>query len=401
MKKVLISLLVLTLLVASALSSCEWLKAEEPHECESLCTECGGCLNRECEDSACAEKCEGHFISPPHEQSKICSECGGCLDNTCSEHANQEKCKGHHKCESLCEDCGGCFNDECAEEACADKCACHYRRSLCFECGGCIYTVCTEVTCIQKCSCAKYVNVENEIVDVLLKYLQTFNAEYYITPWTTEKKISKIKDGSMHPLLVTFDSVNTYYISVYFSGEHEIPDTSYLLGECFCVDDYVWVRFDNFEDIKRTYNNRDILAIFAIREINSVSNISSADADVPEFIAYEMIYRNISKNDYIHPKNLSTESFVYLVESNADTVYYNPGSHLKYFYYMDCILFNNEYHLIFPNDLEYLKYEFGEYYDELIAIADTESYSEIYANGNEVFYTIIKINDFAELLKGE
>ena len=371
MKKVIISLLILTLLMASALSSCEWLNTEEPHECESLCAECGDCLNGECEDSACAEKCEGHI--PPH------------------------------KCEHLCEECGGCLDAECKEDSCTEKCSCHNKDTLCPECGGCIDTdFCTYEGCNVKCSCPRYVNVEKEIVDVLLEHIYTVDSQYSITPWTTEKKISKVKDGSMQPLLVTFDSVNTYYIGVYSSGEHEIPDYFYFLGECFCVDDYVWVRFDKFEDIKRTYNNRDILAIFAIREVSSVSDIRSSDADVPEFVVYEMLYRNISKDDEIHPKKLSAESFVYLVESNEDTVYYTSDSFLEYLLYMNCILFNDEYYLIYPTfDLEYFQCEFGEYYDELIAIADTESYSKINSSGKEVFYTIIKVGDFAEVIKGE
>ena len=368
MKKVIVSLLVLTLIMASALSSCEWFKTEDPHECESLCAECGGCLNRECEDSACAEKCEGHI--PPH------------------------------KCEHACEECGGCLDAECKEDSCTEKCSCHNRDTLCPECGGCVYTGCKEKICLNKCSCPKCVNVDEEILKVLIKHLENIYVDYYLIPWDTEKQIKEIQ-GGMTPLLVTFDSVNTYYIGVYFSGEHHLPDYPYESGDYCCINHYVWVRFDSFEEIERTYNNRDIFTIFAIREVSSVSDIRSSDADVPEFVVYEMLYYHISRDDEIQPPTLTEKSFIYLVDGNADIVYYHSRSYLKHFYYMNCILFNDEYYLIYPHDLEYLKYEFGEYYDELIAIADTESYSEIYANGNEVFYTIIKIGDFAELLKGE
>ena len=33
------------------------------HECESICTECGKCLDAECGETACAEKCEGHTVT--------------------------------------------------------------------------------------------------------------------------------------------------------------------------------------------------------------------------------------------------------------------------------------------------------------------------------------------------
>ena len=35
-----------------------------PHVCESICPECGKCLDAECAEAACAEKCEGHVVEP-------------------------------------------------------------------------------------------------------------------------------------------------------------------------------------------------------------------------------------------------------------------------------------------------------------------------------------------------
>ncbi len=35
-----------------------------PHECESICPECGKCLDAECAEAACAEKCQGHVVEP-------------------------------------------------------------------------------------------------------------------------------------------------------------------------------------------------------------------------------------------------------------------------------------------------------------------------------------------------
>ena len=35
------------------------------HTCESVCADCGKCTNGECEESACAEKCEGHPVVDP------------------------------------------------------------------------------------------------------------------------------------------------------------------------------------------------------------------------------------------------------------------------------------------------------------------------------------------------
>ena len=64
--------------------------AEEKHECGHACPECGKCLDEECTDPVCADKCEGHV----HE----------------------------HVCEEECPVCGKCLNLACEEEVCAEKC---------------------------------------------------------------------------------------------------------------------------------------------------------------------------------------------------------------------------------------------------------------------------------------
>ena len=59
------------------------------HKCESVCVQCGLCLDAECTESACANKCGGHV----------------------------------HNCEDLCEVCAKCTSD-CTDEVCAAKCDC-------------------------------------------------------------------------------------------------------------------------------------------------------------------------------------------------------------------------------------------------------------------------------------
>ena len=66
------------------------------HTCESVCPECGKCLDATCTEPACTEKCEGHSVTPPaHTCESVCPECGKCLDATCTEPACTEKCEGH------------------------------------------------------------------------------------------------------------------------------------------------------------------------------------------------------------------------------------------------------------------------------------------------------------------
>ena len=93
---------------------------EAPHFCESKCEKCGKCLDAECAEENCAEKCEGHA----HECEHVCATCGKCQNTECAEEVCAEKC-ACHECESVCEHCGGCTNAECAQAACTTKCPGH------------------------------------------------------------------------------------------------------------------------------------------------------------------------------------------------------------------------------------------------------------------------------------
>ena len=104
--------------------------AADVHSCESVCPECGKCLDKTCTDDVCSEKCEGHVVTPTHTCEHVCSECGKCLDKTCTESACANKCEGHvveppHSCEHVCSECGKCLDKTCTESACAEKCQGH------------------------------------------------------------------------------------------------------------------------------------------------------------------------------------------------------------------------------------------------------------------------------------
>ena len=108
----------------------------EAHVCESVCSECGYCLDADCTDAACATKCQGHKtpdedpVDPAHKCEHVCETCGLCLDADCTDAACASKCQGHevapaHKCESVCEECGKCTDADCTESVCAEKCEGH------------------------------------------------------------------------------------------------------------------------------------------------------------------------------------------------------------------------------------------------------------------------------------
>ena len=95
-----------------------------PHICECVCKECGKCLDAECREADCLDKCAGH-----HKCETICDKCGKCADLECTEEVCADKCQGHApahtECESVCPECGKCTDAECEEEVCLDKCLCN------------------------------------------------------------------------------------------------------------------------------------------------------------------------------------------------------------------------------------------------------------------------------------
>ena len=102
--------------------------------------------------------------------------------------------------------------------------------------------------------------------------------------------------------MVTFDSVSTYYIGVYFSGEHHLADYPYESGDYCCINHYVWVRFDSFEEIEREFNtlvnneenlriSREILDI-----LRSSTTANSAEDDEEENEVIERVKNPFFRN---------------------------------------------------------------------------------------------------------
>lgn len=159
-KIVAVMLLVFVLALSFVLTAC----VTDEHQCTSKCPECGKCLNKECTQEACKEKCPGHDETPGHVCGHKCPTCGKCTDATCTDPVCADKCPGHeptppaHECTSKCPVCGKCTNKDCTEEVCKDKCQGHENdqhkcQHVCATCGGCYNETCTDPICATKCDC--------------------------------------------------------------------------------------------------------------------------------------------------------------------------------------------------------------------------------------------------------
>lgn len=171
-KIVAVMLLVFVLALSFVLTAC----VTDEHQCTSKCPVCGKCLNKECTQEACKEKCPGHEEKPEHVCGHKCPTCGKCTDTTCTDPVCADKCPGHeptppaHECTSKCPICGKCTNKDCTEEVCKDKCQGHHPdtcQHVCATCGGCYNETCTDPICATKCDCVSGLENAKEYVRTL------------------------------------------------------------------------------------------------------------------------------------------------------------------------------------------------------------------------------------------
>ena len=145
MRKIVSILCALILLIGcfSVLSACQ-----PTHTCQSVCQDCGKCLNVNCVEKACAIKCPGHHVCE-----SLCPTCNKCTDADCVETVCAYKCVGHYVCRKPCPICGKCThltNDIEDVEKCQGHDTCY---GPCAKCGACNRVDCKIIHNVDPCSC--------------------------------------------------------------------------------------------------------------------------------------------------------------------------------------------------------------------------------------------------------
>ena len=262
-KIVAVMLLVFVLALSFVLTAC----VTDEHQCTSKCPECGKCLNKECTQEACKEKCPGHEEKPEHVCGHKCPTCGKCTDTTCTDPVCADKCPGHeptppaHECTSKCPVCGKCTNKDCTEEACKDKCPGHdgdkhVCQHVCPICEGCMDLTCTDPVCEIKCDCVvsdaralanaltfvktQYQEVITTTKDYTLPAVQPING--YEADRVTAKKYdvaitwTLTKISGLDVVTLTLDEAkNLYNVTVTYGPETNAQETTYTISATFTI----------------------------------------------------------------------------------------------------------------------------------------------------------------------
>ena len=260
-KIVAVMLLVFVLALSFVLTAC----VTDEHQCTSKCPECGKCLNKECTQEACKEKCPGHEEKPEHVCGHKCPTCGKCTDTTCTDPVCADKCPGHeptppaHECTSKCPVCGKCTNKDCTEEVCKDKCQGHHPDTCpekCPVCDGCTDDECTNPACEIKCDCVvndkralanaltfvktQYQDVITTTKDYTLPAVQPING-YEADRVTTKKYDVAItwtltKISGLDVVTLTLDETkNLYNVTVTYGPETNAQETTYKISATFTI----------------------------------------------------------------------------------------------------------------------------------------------------------------------
>lgn len=239
---------------------------------------------------------------------------------------------------------------------------------------------------------------QDALVCSLIEYLQDLFVSHDMPGTSTATKIDEIKNGKQ-ALHVAFNKSECYFVCAYYNYGHNDEAKDYC-----CVTDYTWVKFNDANEISEKYNDLSFIVGFQINKASSVTDIINKDAKVPSiqhFQEYVPDFNNgLNSNDAIS----FDVSYIYLNSTSDITMYHSTLAYDNVLKTFPCVFINGQYYIsvelytVYPdgsrsnNDIIG---DFGVYYDALVTIMDTTSYSLIDEKERTMFYGIIGINDFS------
>ena len=245
---------------------------------------------------------------------------------------------------------------------------------------------------------------DDELVKVLKKQLKNALMHYDISATSPERQMDDIKNGDQ-ALLVDFRASSIYYVCAYSGSGHDE-----LEGPYCCVNDYVWVKYDNIEDVREIYKDKKIAASFQMNIAPLVRDIISGEEGTVNIENFTQFEARFEDGVMVNEPIVFEEIFIYINSSDEKNIYH---SLLPYHntYKIPCVYFDGKYYVsqflyhanaggeIFESEgLENLKTLVGKYYDGIIEVMDTETYRITYENGTFAVYGIVEIGDFVNCI---
>lgn len=239
------------------------------------------------------------------------------------------------------------------------------------------------------------------LVCALIEYLQDLLVEYDLPDTSTAIKIDEIKNGKQ-ALHVGFDDSRYYFVCAYYDNTHEDETIDYC-----CATNYTWVKFEDPKEIGEKHKDLSFVVAFQINKASFVADILTKDAVVPNIEHFQEYFTNFNNGLNTNGAITFDTNFIYLNSSNYKDVYHSMSAYDNVLKTLPCICLNKRYYItkelytIYADgtrsDSNVIS-DLGKYYDTLVNIMDTTSYSVTDENGRTTFYGLIEINDFSNCI---
>ena len=247
----------------------------------------------------------------------------------------------------------------------------------------------------------------SKLIETLVDYLKKYWIISDPTPTPLADYIDAMKNGEQ-PIHVTFDTSNYYFVSGYCTLEHEDEARMYC-----CPEKYVWVKYDDASQIQEYYNEQKCVVTFQMNKSLKVENLLSKDADVSEWEHFQIYEPTFADGTDTATPITFEESFIYPFTTEQAVIYYTVDIYSHEELTIPCVCLEGEYYVSFWLDSitegetfhpeeslsqASILYDFGEYYDIIVDLMDTETYRVTNEQGYTHCYGLISIEDFVDIL---
>ncbi|MBQ7336633.1 MAG: hypothetical protein IJW92_09205 [Clostridia bacterium] len=251
------------------------------------------------------------------------------------------------------------------------------------------------------------VPLDDSLVSALRDYLKNLFTEYdLLASDSFEDKLTSIKQGKL-PIHVVLDSSNYYYACAYYMENPEQHPESSCLFYC-CVDDYIWVGFENEQQIPDSYQGNEFVVAFQINLTSLCQNILEEENSNITSEHFQIYETEFTDGFNTAPPLSVSDAYVYLASAKQNPLYFCNRHTLHKYSSFSCIQLDGQWYIPMRIATEYadgdlhevsLASNFGVYYDDLTSIMITGQYSTTAENGNTYHYGLFKLEDIANLMK--
>ena len=144
------------------------------------------------------------------------------------------------------------------------------------ECTACGYIIDVSIPIAIEKNDDGTIKLRDELVLALSDYFGNYLNEYYMISLSFADKLDRCKND-FAPLLVKFGD-KCYYVAAYYTASHENAEHE---DDLFCCHkDYVWVGFEKAEDIKESWDGKELIGAFQINPKELCVNLKTDANDV-------------------------------------------------------------------------------------------------------------------------